>query len=177
MEEDAARICARHGFPNPHLAIEAMSGPGEVWWLNAFDSEDARRELVKDYEANAALVAALGTIPPRKEDLVDAPIDVIASYRPELGRGQAWHPAGARFFVVTIIKGTLDTTASAFEAPDGTRYFFTPARTRREAEAAAAGRGGETRVFAVRPYWGMAAPEWVEADPEFWAANPAARRR
>jgi hypothetical protein len=175
IEEDAAGISARLGFPNPHLAIESLTGPKEVWWLNSFASETARQQVVKDYEGKPTLVAALAEITLRRLGLVGAPIDILANYRPDLGHGQAWSPAGARFFVVTLTRGTLEATASVFEAPDGTRYFLTPVRTLAEAESTAAGRGGETRVFAVRPYWGMAAKEWIAADPEFWKPNPMAR--
>jgi len=175
VEEDAARICARHDFPNPHLAIESLTGPKEVWWLNAFASEAARQQVVSDYQANPPLVAALEEITRQRQALIGAPIDVLANYRPDLGRGQAWSPAGARFFVVTLTKGTVEAEAPVFEAPDGTRYFLTPVGTQAEAESTAAARGGETRVFAVRPYWGMAAKEWIAADPEFWKPNPMAR--
>jgi hypothetical protein len=175
VEEDAARICARHGFPNPHLAIESLTGPKEVWWLNAFASESARQGVVKDYEGNPDLVGALGEITRRRQELIGAPIDLLAQYKPDLGHGRPWDPAGARFFVVTVTRGTVEALASVFEAPDGTRFFLTPTRTQAEAESTAAARGGETRVFAVRPYWGMAAKEWIAADPEFWSTNPMAR--
>src|SRR5918995_3367229 len=46
-EEDAARSCAVHGCPHPHLAIESVAAPMDVWWLNAFDSE-ADRQRVSD---------------------------------------------------------------------------------------------------------------------------------
>lgn len=37
VEEDAARICAELKFPHSHLAIESLTGPKEVWWLNGFE--------------------------------------------------------------------------------------------------------------------------------------------
>jgi hypothetical protein len=33
----------------------------------------------------------------------------------------------------------------------------------------------DTTLFAVRPYWGMPAQEWIAADPEFWKLSPMAR--
>jgi len=176
LEQDAARICARLGFPNPHLAMESLSGPKEVWWLNAFASEAARQRVTSDYAGNPALVAALEGIAKRKEGLTGTPVDVLTAYRPDLARGVPWNPAGVRFFVVTVSKRSVPTTASVFEAPDGTRYFLTAARTRRQADLEAAALGPETRVFAVRPYWGMPAKEWIAADPEFWRTNPMARQ-
>lgn len=175
VEEDAARICARLGFPNPHLALESLTGPKEVWWLNAFASEADRQRVTRDYAGNPALVAALEGITKRREGLTGTPADVLTAYRADLGAGVPWNPAGARFFVVTASKRSVPTTASVFEAPDGTLYFLTAARTRRQADLEAAALGPETRVFAVRPYWGMPAKEWIAADPEFWGTNPMAR--
>jgi hypothetical protein len=175
VEQDAARICARLGFPNPHLALESLSGPKEVWWLNAFASEADRQRVTRDYAGNPALVAALEGIAKRREGLIGAPLDLLTAYRADLGHGVPWNPAGARFFVVTVSKRSVRTTASVFEAPDGTRYFLRAAPTRRQADLEAAALGPETRVFAVRPYWGMPAKEWIAADPEFWGTNPMER--
>lgn len=176
IEEEAARICARLAFPNPHLALESLTGPKEVWWLNAFVSEAERQRVTDDYKGNSALVAALEGIATRKQGLTGAPVDVLTTYRADLSGGVPWNPAGARFFVVTVTKQGLQARASVFAAPDGTRHVLRPVRTHRQAEVEAAALGGETRVFAVRPYWGMPAKEWIAADPEFWSANPMARR-
>lgn len=56
-------------------------------------------------------------------------------------------------------------------------WLFWMARTRAEAERLATVAGGETTVFALRPYWGMPAKEWIAADPEFWKPDPASRLR
>jgi hypothetical protein len=176
IEQEAARICARLDFPNPHLALESLTGPKEVWWLNAFASEAERQRVTSDYAGRPALVAALEGIAKRKQGLTGTPVDVLTAYEPDLGRGVSWNPAGARFFVVTVTKRSLQISASVFKAPDGTRYFLTSVRTRRQADLEAAASGPETRVFAVRPYWGMPAKEWIAADPEFWSTNPMAHR-
>jgi len=59
IEEDAARICADLKCPHPHLAIESLTGPKEVWWLNAFASEAEKQRVVSDYANNRPLMAAL----------------------------------------------------------------------------------------------------------------------
>ena len=171
VERDAARICARLGFPNPHLALESLTGPREVWWLNAFASEDHRKQVTRDFEANTELVKALEGIAKRREGLVGPALDQVARHRPDLG-GPAWNPAGARFFVVTVSRAATAGTATVFEAPDGSFYAFTPARTRDQADAEARARGADAIVLAVRPQWGLPAPEWIAADPEFWRASP-----
>jgi hypothetical protein len=63
-----------------------------------------------------------------------------------------------------------------FEAPDGMLHALRPARTAADAERLAAEAGNAAIVFAVRPYWGLPAREWIAADPEFWAVSPSARR-
>ncbi len=176
VEEDAARACARLGFPNPHLALESLEGPKEVWWLNAFPSEDARKRVAADYAANRALVEALEGIAKRREGLVEAPLDQLGRRRPDLGGGVAWDPAGARFVVARVGKEAVGPGA-VFEFPDGSFLVLRPARSREEAESFARDGGPGVRPFAVRPEWGMPAEAWVAADPEFWSVNPAARRR
>jgi hypothetical protein len=175
VEEDAARICAELKFPHSHLAIESLRGAKEVWWLNAFASEDEKRQTAADYARNPSLVAALEGITGRKEGLTEAPVNVYASYQPELSRGAPWKVAGARFFVVTIAAGDPRVPGSVFDAPDGTRFVFRPYATRREADYVAPAAGPGTRVFAVRPYWGMPAEAWIAADPAFWKSNAMAR--
>ena len=175
VEEDAARICAELKFPHSHLAIESLSGPKEVWWLNAFDSEAEKQQVASDYARNPALVAALEGIVRRKEGLTEAPVNVYASYRADLSRGAPWKVAGARFFVVSITKGDARAEGPVFEAPDDTRFFLRPVATRGQADVLAAAAGPDARIFAVRPYWGMPAREWIAADRAFWKANPMAR--
>ncbi len=175
VEEDAARICAELGFPNPHLALESLSGPKEVWWLNSFPSEDVRKRVASDYASNRPLVDALEGIAKRKEGLVAEPVDQIWRYRPDLSGGAAWDLSGARFVVATVGRDAAGTGA-VFEIPDGSRVVLRKARSRAEAEAFAQAAGPGARLFAIRPEWGMPAKAWVSADPEFWRANPAVRQ-
>lgn len=177
VEEDAARACAELGYPHAHLALQPLGGAQEVWWLNAFRSEADRQQVTREYESNAAMVRALQTISRRRDGLVGTPLDVLAQYRPDLSRRETWHLAGARFFVAEVTRGEPRLAGAVFEAPDGTRYVLRPARTADEAEHLAAKSGGDAMIYAVRPYWGMPATEWIAADPEFWRINPAARQR
>lgn len=174
-EEDAARICAELNCPNPHLALESLTGQKEVWWLNAYESETHKQAVASGYTNNAPLMAALGEITRRREGLVGPPIDLFANYRADLSAGAEWKVAGARFFVVTVTRSAPKSVGSVFEAPDGTRFVFRAARTRPEADALASVAGPETIVFAIRPYWGMPTKAWIAADVEFWKPNPMAR--
>ena len=174
VEEDAARICAELDCPNVHLAMESLTTP-EVWWLTPYESEADRQRVADGYARNRPLMAALEGIAARKAGLVGTPVDVVANYRADLSRG-AWRVAGARFFVVTITNSGHGIGGAAFEAGDGMRFFFRAFGSRQEAEAIAVESSRDTAVFAVRPYWGMPAREWVAADPTFWDPSPMARR-
>jgi hypothetical protein len=175
VEEDAARICADLKYPHSHLAIESLSGPKEVWWLNGYESAAEKEQVAIDYARNPALVAALERIGERRKALIGTPVDIFADYDGDSSHGASWDVAGARFFVVTVTRQNLAAGGSVFVVPDGTRYILRPVRTRQQADALAARAGPDTAVFAVRPYWGMPAREWIAADPEFWKSNPMAR--
>jgi hypothetical protein len=79
----------------------------------------------------------------------------------------------ARFLVITMTKGEPRGDGAVYEAPDGSRFIVTSARTRHESIVKVSAAGAGTRVFAVRPYGGMPAQDRVAADPESWRANPA----
>jgi hypothetical protein len=76
-----------------------------------------------------------------------------------------------------MTKSSDRVEGSVYETPDGTRFVLRTFTTREPADAAAAATRAEARVFAVRPYWGMPAQEWIAADPEFWNVNPTAAQR
>jgi hypothetical protein len=172
VEEDTARISAELKCPHPHLAMESLSSPREVWWLNAFESEAEKQRVYDDYNKNAQLLSALTRNSERKRNLTGTTSDTLAKYRQDLSRGAEWNLAGARFVVVTVTNEDPSIPGTVFEAPDGRRFIMSPVSTRDEAEALARSGGDETSVFAVRPQWGMPAKEWVDADPEFWRPNP-----
>jgi hypothetical protein len=170
IEEDAARACAEFGFPHAHIAMQSLARPTEVWWLNLFESEEDRANVLRAFNDRPAIVAALDAISKRREPIIDAPIDMLATarnaYPLEIGR--------ARFYAALATQERTPMRGAAFEASDGTRFVFHPAATNEDAETVARQYGAT--AFAVRPYWGMAAPEWIAADPDFWAPNPMAHR-
>jgi hypothetical protein len=175
IEEEAASVCIRLGCPHPHLAMESLTMPAEVWWLNAFVSTREREEVVRQYEANPAFLAALAGISQRKEGLIEPHSEVLTTYRQDLSQGVAWEVAGARLVVVTVSRADPSTPGAVFEAEDGTRFSLRPVRTRQKAEAVARAVGPEARIFVIRPYWGMPAKQWITADSLFWRVNPMAR--
>lgn len=177
IERDAARICAEMRCPNVHLAIESLSGLKEVWWLTPFTSEEDKQRILTAYANNVPLSTALAGITKRKEGVVAAPVEVFTSYRADLSHGATWEIARARFVVVTVTNGESPVPGSVFEAPDATRYIVRLTETHEATEDLARNAGAGTIVFAIRPYWGMPAKEWIAADPEFWKASPMAQHQ
>jgi hypothetical protein len=171
IEEDAARFCAELKCPNVHLALESLREPKEVLWLTAYESEADKQRIIDAYAANKPLTEALAGISTRRQGLLSSDVDHFTVHRADLSRGDPWNPTGARFAVVTMTKRGMD--GSVYEAPDGTRFALRAFKTREPADAAAAAVGAEAIVFAVRPFWGLPAPEWIAADPEFWKDSPA----
>jgi hypothetical protein len=176
-EREIARTSARLKSPHPYLALESLSGAKEVWWLNAFESQADKDRVMQAYERNHELAVELRKLGGRKAAFRYEPITIVATYRGDLSDERAWSMSGARFFVVTVANEEGKFDGSVFEAPDGRRFVFAPAATRREAELTAARTGARARVFAIRPSWSYPADAWIAADPGFWRDSPAARSR
>jgi hypothetical protein len=177
-EREIARASARLKSPHPYFALESVSGAKEVWWLNAFESQAHKARVMQAYESNRELAMELRRLGGRKAAFRYEPVVSIRTrYRGDLSHDHPWSVGGARFFVITVTNEERRFDGSVFEAPDGRRFVFAPAATRREAELRAARTGAQARVFAIRPSWSYPADAWVAADPEFWRVSPAARSR
>lgn len=173
VENEAAQVCADFRCPNPYLALEALTGRHEAWWLNAFATEADTSRVATAYAADRPLAEALNVIAKRKETLIGAPIQGFAVYRPDLSRGPPWSLAGARFVLVTVTRTPQLMEASVWQTTDSVLYALRPVRTRQAAESLARSLG--MQLFAIRPNWSMPAPEWFAADSTFWRLAPAPR--
>jgi hypothetical protein len=177
LEEEAARYCVELDCPHPHLAMESIDAPTEVWWLNAYESEAQKERVYQGYMANHALLAALEQIAVRKEGVAEKLEEFFVHYRAEPSGRSSW-PQSPRFFIVTVTRREPHPDGYVFDAGDGRTFTLQLAATQSEANAIAEkNSAGESRIFAVRPYWGMAAPEWIAADPNFWQPNPVVRKQ
>jgi hypothetical protein len=173
IEQDIARVCVELGFPHAYLAIEPLTGPEEVWFLNGWESEAEQKEIADAYAKNAPLVAALEMNGKRKAGLISKAVEVFANYRQDLSRGEPWSMGLGRFLVITVTQDDRRFDGTVFQTLEGTKFVLLPAKTREEADAKAVKLGVEARVFAVRPYWSSPAEEWISADPVFWKSSPA----
>jgi len=168
IERDIAHVCVELGFPHAYLAIESLTGPKEVWFLNGWESSAEQEQVADDYAKNAPLSSALEKHATRKASLVLTPIEVFAKYRKDSGGGEPWSMGMGHFLVITVTRARERLDGTTFETADGTKFMVLPADTRAAADAKAAAIGADTRVFAVRPFWSKPAEEWVSADPAFW---------
>jgi hypothetical protein len=151
VEDDTARQCVELKCPHPYLAMEPISGPKEVWWLNEFQSEADQGRVETAYSVNRALMAVLLRNGRQKAALTDTPTNTYARYRSHLSRRRAWTLAGARFVVIVITKQADIVDGSVFEADDGDHYILIPVPTRQQAETEASKLDRNARVFAVLP--------------------------
>jgi GrpB-like predicted nucleotidyltransferase (UPF0157 family) len=176
IEDEIARDCVELGCEHTHAALVPVEGTDEVWWLNAFESEEDMKRVERAFAENRPLMAALERSRQRKLAAFAPMIETLTRFRPDLSAAAAWSMAGARFVVFAVTRDEAATGAWVFEAASGDRFILKPAATRAEAETAARTIGREARVLAVQPQWGLPAREWIEADPEFWRPNPLLNR-
>jgi hypothetical protein len=158
IENEAAAACAR-ASTWPYLAMEAKTGPQEVWYVSGFDSYAAMESSDQPFLRNAALAADLNRLMDAKTNLVADPHTIFLRYREDLSRNGGLIPGQTRFFVVSVVKvrpghaqeyensqlllrsarersGTVDNRA-VYQVlsgiPDDTYISFLPHRTFRSA--------------------------------------------
>ena len=83
IEGEAALACAR-ASTWPHVTIQSMTGPQEVWFISGFDSYAAMERSAEPFARNAALNAELNRLQEAKANLVGDPRAIYAQFREEL---------------------------------------------------------------------------------------------
>ena len=102
VESEVAEASAR-GSLWPYLAIEARSGPQEVWFVSGFDSYASMERSDEPFLRNAALGADLGRLMETKTNLVSDPHTVLLRYRDDLSRNTGLMPPRTRFFTISVV--------------------------------------------------------------------------
>ena len=168
IEKDAAEICARLKCPHPYLAIRSLTGPSEVWFLNAYDSAAEQEQVARDYAKNPKLLGELKQIMERKKALVERPSEMICKYNGELSSGTPWQIGRDDFVIVAQSKGETKLSGTTFFCEDGSRLVIRSADHRGEADTlqVAAGRGAE--IFRVSPVWSLPAQDWIDSNSALW---------
>jgi hypothetical protein len=172
-----AAACARLKCPHPYLALTSVAVPREVWWLNAFASQEEKDQLDAAYARNEPLMAKLTELGRRKEGYREALSTTLTQYRSDLSGGVMLRLAGARFFVMTVIRDDREIAGAVFESFDRERFDVATANTRAAAERLAVQAGPGSMILVVQPQWSFPAESWIAADPGFWNSNPVARNQ
>ena len=170
-----AAVSAALGCPHPYLALASTASPNEVWWLNAFVSQEEKDGLDAAYARNEALMAEMRPLGKRKEDFREAITSSWTAYRPDLSGDAGLRIAGARFFVIDTKHDPGANTGAVYESAAGERFLIAATHDPAAAENLASRSGPGAIVLAVQPQWSFPARAWIDADFEFWASNPTAR--
>jgi hypothetical protein len=173
-ELELATACATLKCPHPYLALASVAGPKEVWWLNAFASQEEKDQLDAAYARNKPLMAKLTELGKRKEGYREALSTTLIEYRSDLSRGVMLQLTGARFFVITIVRDEREVEGVVFESSDRERFVVASVNTRAAAERLVVEAGSGSMILAVEPKWSFPAEAWIAADPDFWSSGPAA---
>jgi hypothetical protein len=176
-ESQLAAVSAAMKCRHPYLALVSMASPGEVWWFNAFASQDEKDDLEAAYARNEPLMDAMRPLGKRKEDFRETSTSIMTEYRPELSGGAVLRIDGARFFVINTSPNEGESTGAVFESCDGQRFGIASAYDAATAEQIARRSGPSAVILRVKPQWSFPDASWIDADPAFWDSNPAARRR
>jgi hypothetical protein len=172
-ELELATACATLKCPHPYLALASVAGPKEVWWLNAFASQEEKDQLDAAYARNKPLMAKLTELGKRKEGYREALSTTLIEYRSDLSKGVMLQLTGARFFVITIVRDEREVEGVVFEHSDRERFVVASVNTRAAAERLVEAGPG-SMILAVQPQWSFPAEAWIAADPDFWSSGPAA---
>ena len=146
-----AQAVAASKSPGRFLAITAMSGPSEVWFLGMFDSYDAFEKTNK-FDEQSSLRGQLQRLSEQDAEYVSEATQTVVRYDHKSSYGPPVNIAKMRYFEVTTIrvraghnkqwedlvslhnataeKAKLDETDSFFDvtygAPERTILIFTP---------------------------------------------------
>jgi hypothetical protein len=103
IENEAAHACSRANTW-PYMAMQAITGPQEVWFVSGFDSYAAMEKSAEPFLKNVSLAADMGRLMEAKTNLVSDPHTIFLRYREDLSRNSGLVRPQTRFFNVTIAK-------------------------------------------------------------------------
>lgn len=165
IEEETARISVVEGCPHPYLAAESLTGTKEIWWFNGYRSAAEQRQIADAYASNTRLLSSLQRQSARKSVLTLKPIELVATYRPEMSGGTPWTVGHGRFLVIRVTTHPRERDGTVFETLDHTYLIVRSTQTRKAADRLAE---RDSIVLQVRPTFSFPAPEWIASDAPFW---------
>jgi len=173
-ELQLATVCATLKCPHPYLALATVTGPREVWWFNAFASQEETDSLDAAYARNRPLMTAMRPLGKRKEDFRESITSTMMEFRRDLSTSTL-RIDGARFLIITAAQDKRTAIGAVFQATDGRRFVIASAGERGVAEDLGAQIGPEATMLAVHPPWSFPDEAWIAADPGFWRSGLVAR--
>ena len=102
--------------PAATLAMVAMSGPNEAWWMTAFESADAIQKYNDAMDATPALAAVSAKYYPLEADYLANTFNMIARYRDDLSYSTGSPMTSLRYMVVSRVGVKLGHNAEFVEA-------------------------------------------------------------
>jgi len=111
-----ARALEAAKVPGATLAMVAMSGPNETWWLTAFESADAIQKYNDTIDATPALAAVGATYYPPEADYLANTFTMIGRFRDDLSYSTGSPMTALRYMVVSRVGVKLGHNAEFVEA-------------------------------------------------------------
>ena len=94
----------RANWPSHYLAIASQTGPGEVWFLSAYDSFAAWEKDGKDVESNTALQAEMDRLSQADGEHLSNITSMVATYREDLSYRAPVNIPQMRYFMLTTYR-------------------------------------------------------------------------
>ena len=118
MKNEAAWARASEAAKTPvaQLAMVAISGPNEAWWLTGFESAEAMQKYNETIDATPALAAVSAKYYPPEADYLANTFTMIARYRDDLSYSTGSPMTALRYMVVSRIGVKLGHNAEFVEA-------------------------------------------------------------
>src|SRR5947209_14170632 len=100
VETDYARAFRKNKFPFYYLALTSMTGPGEVWFVNAYPSFAAVEQAEKEYQ-KAGIKGEIDLLDARDGELRSGSRSMYAIYRKDLSyRPDLASVSKSRYFTI-----------------------------------------------------------------------------
>ncbi len=104
LETEWARAYARANWPTNYLAVVALTGPPEAWFITGYESFVAVEKDQKSFEGASALRTQTEKFGQQDAELLDSAQNMIAVYRDELSYGQRPDLGKMRYFSITTTR-------------------------------------------------------------------------
>jgi hypothetical protein len=162
FEASWVQAVTRGGSKMHYLALDAVTGSPETWFIEGHDSFEALAAAIKEDEANTAMTSQLEAMAAQESDFLTNAQAIIARYREDLsyrasppnlgqarfmwvyretvkaGYGNDYEQAGKMFVAAYEKAGIKDERWAAYQVvaglPAGTYIYFQPLAALKEAD-------------------------------------------